>query len=100
MPLLLGVEVAQSENFPLIKTVKYIMVQKHWLNILKSRLSNKSVKGENNMENYFEQLVKIYNTLLVISTKGEDTVAMAQCLSAMRDILMQLQNQPEINTQE
>lgn len=54
------------------------------------------------MENYFEQLVKVYNTLLVISTKGEDTVAMAQCLTAMRDVLMQMQNPslPEVDTQE
>lgn len=54
------------------------------------------------MENYFEQLVKVYNTLLVISTKGEDTVAMAQCLTVMRDVLMQMQNPslPETDTQE
>ena len=43
------------------------------------------------MEKYFEQLVKIYNTLLVISTKGEDTIIMGQCLGALRDILMQAQ---------
>ena len=43
------------------------------------------------MEKYFEQLVKIYNTLLVVSTKGEDTIVMGQCLSALRDMLMQAQ---------
>lgn len=52
------------------------------------------------MEKYFEQLIKIYNTLLIVSTKGEDTVIMGQCLTALRDILMQLQNQPETDTQE
>lgn len=43
------------------------------------------------MEKHFEQLAKIYNTLLLVSTKGEDTVIMGQCLSAMRDVLAQAQ---------
>jgi hypothetical protein len=30
-----------------------------------------------------EQLMRIYNTLSLISTKGDDTVAMAQCLIAI-----------------
>lgn len=43
------------------------------------------------MEKYFEQLVKIYNTIMMVSTKGEDTVIMGQCLAAMRDLLSQIQ---------
>lgn len=42
-------------------------------------------------KNIIEQLVKIYNTLLLVSTKGEDTVIMGQCLGAFHQILTQLQ---------
>lgn len=38
-----------------------------------------------------EQLIKTYNTLLLISTKGEDTMIMGQCLTSMRNILMEIQ---------
>lgn len=31
-----------------------------------------------------ETLSRIYNTLLLINTKGEDTLVMADCLNAMR----------------
>lgn len=37
---------------------------------------------------HMEQLVKIYNTLLTISTKGEDTLIMADCLNAFRQVVM------------
>jgi hypothetical protein len=50
-----------------------------------------------------EQLMKIYNTLLLVSTKGEDTVIMGQCLAAMRQVLTDLtQNaeSPTANSQE
>lgn len=40
-----------------------------------------------------EQLIKIYNTLLMVSTKGEDTIIMGQCLNAMRDLLTQIQKE-------
>ncbi len=43
-----------------------------------------------------EQLVKTYNTLLLVSTKGEDTMIMGQCLTSMRNILMEIQQ--NINT--
>lgn len=43
-------------------------------------------------KNILEQLVKIYNTLLVVSTKGEDTIIMGQCLNAFQKILIDLQN--------
>ena len=31
-----------------------------------------------------EQLTRIYNTLMLISTKGEDTLVMADCLNALK----------------
>lgn len=39
---------------------------------------------------HMEQLVKIYNTLLTISTKGEDTLVMADCLNAFRQVIMSM----------
>ena len=51
------------------------------------------------MEKHVETLVKIYNTLLMVSTRGEDTVVMGQCLAAMRDILMQLQDKAEVTAE-
>ena len=35
-----------------------------------------------------ETLSRIYNTLLLINTKGEDTIVMADCLNAMRSFIM------------
>lgn len=40
----------------------------------------------------FEQLVRIYNTLTTISTKGEDTIIMATCLTNFRENLMLIQS--------
>ena len=34
-----------------------------------------------------EQLARIYNTLMNISTKGEDTFVMADCLRAMEQVV-------------
>ena len=34
-----------------------------------------------------EQLARIYNTLMNISTKGEDTFIMADCLRAMEKVI-------------
>jgi hypothetical protein len=34
-----------------------------------------------------ETLSRIYNTLLLINTRGEDTLVMADCLNAMRAFL-------------
>lgn len=39
------------------------------------------------------QLVRIYNTLTTISTKGEDTLAMADCLNVFRPLLLELQQE-------
>lgn len=33
-----------------------------------------------------EQLTRIYNTLMLISTKGEDTLIMADCLRAIQQL--------------
>ena len=35
-----------------------------------------------------ETLSRIYNTLLLINTKGEDTLIMADCLNTMRNFVM------------
>lgn len=53
------------------------------------------------MTNLNEQLIRIYNTLLMVSTKGEDTVIMGQCLAALQQILIELQknaNEQEMDT--
>ena len=34
-----------------------------------------------------EQLFRIYNTLLLINTKGEDTMVMGDCLKAMKSFI-------------
>ena len=44
------------------------------------------------MNEYIEQLIRIYNTLFEISTKGEDTLVMADCLRAFKDIISKLQD--------
>lgn len=40
------------------------------------------------MKNQLEQLVKIYNSLLTVSTTGEDTITMAQCLLSFRNTII------------
>lgn len=40
-----------------------------------------------------EQLIRIYNTLTTISTKGEDTLIMADCLNAFRPLLLEIQQE-------
>ena len=46
-----------------------------------------------------ETLSRIYNTLLLINTKGEDTIIMADCLNAMRSFITTEQKEMEsINT--
>ena len=35
-----------------------------------------------------ETLSRIYNTLLLINTKGEDTLVMADCLKALRNFIL------------
>ena len=35
-----------------------------------------------------ETLSRIYNTLLLINTKGEDTITMAECLMTLRNFVL------------
>lgn len=37
-----------------------------------------------------EQLTRIYNTMLQIGTKGEDTLVMADCLRALEQVVTQI----------
>ena len=37
-----------------------------------------------------EQLTRIYNTMLEIRTKGEDTLVMAECLRALEQVVTQV----------
>ena len=37
-----------------------------------------------------EQLTRIYNTMLQIGTKGEDTLTMADCLRALEQVVTQV----------
>ena len=43
-----------------------------------------------------EILSRIYNTLLLINTKGEDTLVMADCLNAMRTFIQNEQRELEV----
>ena len=46
------------------------------------------------------QLSRIYNTLLLVKTSGEDTVIMGRCLDAFQQFLSQatiVENEVEIN---
>ena len=37
-----------------------------------------------------EQLTRIYNTLLEVGTKGQDTLVMADCLRALEQVITQV----------
>ena len=41
--------------------------------------------------NDLQLLTRIYNTLLLVNTKGEDTVLMGTCLQAFKKTLMEMQ---------
>lgn len=43
-----------------------------------------------------QQLSKIYNSLTLISTKGQDTINMANCLQALYQLINDLSTQPDI----
>lgn len=43
-----------------------------------------------------ETLSRIYNTLLLINTKGEDTIVMADCLNALRSFVTNEQRELEV----
>lgn len=36
---------------------------------------------------HVQDLTKIYNTLLLISTRGEETIIMAECLKALQQVV-------------
>ena len=42
-------------------------------------------------QDQINQLIRIYNTFTTISTKGEDTITMADCLKAFRTLLLEIQ---------
>ena len=42
-----------------------------------------------------ETLSRIYNTLLLVNTKGEDTLTMADCLRALRNFILTNQSKEE-----
>ena len=39
------------------------------------------------------QLIKIFNTLKLVMTSGEDTLIMAQCLTALKELIEGVQPQ-------
>lgn len=47
-----------------------------------------------------EQLTRIYNTMLSIGTKGEDTLIMADCLRALEQVIIQVNQQSTIQKTE
>ena len=47
-----------------------------------------------------EQLIRVYNTLTTISTKGEDTITMADCLITLRPLLLELQQEMKEDIKE
>lgn len=42
-----------------------------------------------NMENA-QQLTRIYNTLLMVKTSGEDTILMGECLKAFKTFMSEI----------
>ena len=44
-------------------------------------------------EKQLNQLIKIFNTLKLVMTSGEDTIVMAQCLTAFKDFITEVQIQ-------
>lgn len=56
------------------------------------KMYNKFYGGKGYMnDTHLEQLVRIYNTLTTVCTRGEDTIVMAKCLTSMRDTLLEIQ---------
>ena len=45
--------------------------------------------------NDLELLTRIYNTLLLINTRGEDTIAMGECLKAFKTFVLNKQEELE-----
>lgn len=47
-----------------------------------------------------EQLIRIYNTMLEISTKGESTLVMADCLRALEQTVMNIKQNPILSEEK
>lgn len=47
-----------------------------------------------------EQLIRVYNTLFEINTKGENTLIMADCLRELGQIINIINNSDNINTEK
>lgn len=41
------------------------------------------------------QLIRIFNTLKLVNTCGEDTIIMAQCLTSFKDLLEDVQKKKD-----
>ena len=42
----------------------------------------------------FNELTKLYNTLMLIETRGENTKIMAQCLQYIENLIAQMNTKP------
>ena len=51
-------------------------------------------------ENQVKNLTQIYNTLLLVSTRGEDTVIMAECLKALQRVIEEGATEAGLSVQE
>lgn len=51
-------------------------------------------------KNILPTLGQVYNTLLNINTKGEDTLAMSACLQALYKLIVELNEQGEKEVKE
>lgn len=49
------------------------------------------------MINIIDNLAQIYNTLSLVSTRGEDTIYMSECLKAIKNIYTQLKEKENDN---
>ena len=47
-----------------------------------------------------EQLTRIYNTMLEISTKGENTLIMADCLRALEQTVINIKQNPILSEEK
>lgn len=52
------------------------------------------------MNNHVEQLTRIYNTLLLINTKGDDTLVMADCIRAFKQEIEQMTQEANAQVEE
>lgn len=50
--------------------------------------------------NDLELITRIYNTLLLVNTKGEDTMIMGECLKTLQNFVLAKKQEIEINNQK